>query len=1101
MNSKFTVTAASGDTAVAGTLGVTGISTFADEVKLANDNALVTHTGSTGMKITSSSGYVDVESVRFTGLSIGKDGDPNTILLADQQVTITGALDVTSDVDIGSGKFVVTASDGSLAIATDKFKVDGSNGNTVSKGTLIVEGDIKFGPGTGRTFTVAASSGNTAIAGTLSAESDFKVGADNAETFTVAASSGNTAVSGTLSAGATTVTGTLGVSSDMTVNTNKFVVTASDGSLNINSGKLTVAGASGNTAIAGTLGVTEAATLSSTLAVTGISTFADEVKLANDNALVTHTGSTGMKITSSSGYVDVESVRFTGLSIGKDGDPNTILLANQQVTITGALDVTSDVDIGSGKFVVTASDGSLAIATDKFNVAGASGDTLIAGTLGVTGATTLSSTLAVSNDMTVNTDKFKVTADDGSLAIATNKFNVAGASGNTLIAGTLGVAGATTLSSTVDVTDDFNVNSKFTVTAASGDTAVAGTLGVTGISTFADEVKLANDNALVTHTGSTGMKITSSSGYVDVESVRFTGLSIGKDGDPNTILLANQQVTITGALDVTSDVDIGSGKFVVTASDGSLAIATDKFKVAGASGDTLIAGTLGVTGATTLSSTLGVVGDFDIGPVGGRTFEVTADDGSLAIASNKFNVAGASGNTLIAGTLGVTGATTLSSTLAVSSDMTVNTNKFKVTAVDGSLAIATDKFNVAGASGNTLIAGTLGVAGATTLSSTVDVTDDFNVNSKFTVTAASGDTAVAGTLGVTGISTFADEVKLANDNALVTHTGSTGMKITSSSGYVDVESVRFTGLSIGKDGDPNTILLADQQVTITGALDVTSDVDIGSGKFVVTASDGSLAIATDKFKVDGSNGNTVSKGTLIVEGDIKFGPGTGRTFTVAASSGNTAIAGTLSAESDFKVGADNAETFTVAASSGNTAVSGTLSAGATTVTGTLGVSSDMTVNTNKFVVTASDGSLNINSGKLTVAGASGNTAIAGTLGVTEAATLSSTLAVTGISTFADEVKLANDNALVTHTGSTGMKITSSSGYVDVESVRFTGLSIGKDGDPNTILLANQQVTITGALDVTSDVDIGSGKFVVTASDGSLAIATDKFNVAGAAATH
>ena len=240
---------------------------------------------------------------------------------------------------------------------------------------------------------------------------------------------------------------------------------------------------------------------------------------------------------------------------------------------------------------------------------------------------------------------------------------MAGASGNTLIAGTLGVAGATTLSSTVDVTDDFNVNSKFTVTAASGDTAVAGTLGVTGISTFADEVKLANDNALVTHTGSTGMKITSSSGYVDVESVRFTGLSIGKDGDPNTILLADQQVTITGALDVTSDVDIGSGKFVVTASDGSLAIATDKFKVAGASGDTLIAGTLGVTGATTMSSTLGVVGDFDIGPVGGRTFEVTADDGSLAIASNKFNVAGASGNTLIAGTLGVTGATTLSTRL------------------------------------------------------------------------------------------------------------------------------------------------------------------------------------------------------------------------------------------------------------------------------------------------------------------------------------------------------------------------------------------------------------------------------------------------------
>ena len=35
--------------------------------------------------------------------------------------------------------------------------------------------------------------------------------------------------------------------------------------------------------------------MSSTLAVTGISTLADQLKLANDNALVTHTGSTGMK--------------------------------------------------------------------------------------------------------------------------------------------------------------------------------------------------------------------------------------------------------------------------------------------------------------------------------------------------------------------------------------------------------------------------------------------------------------------------------------------------------------------------------------------------------------------------------------------------------------------------------------------------------------------------------------------------------------------------------------------------------------------------------------------------------------------------------------
>ena len=105
-------------------------------------------------------------------------------------------------------------------------------------------------------------------------------------------------------------------------------------------------------------------------------------------------------------------------------------------------------------------------------MAGASGNTLIAGTLGVAEATTLSDTLAVSGDVTVNTDKFKVTADDGSLAIATDKFTVAGASGDTLIAGTLGVAGATTMSSTLGVVGDFDVGAAnartFEVTAVDG---------------------------------------------------------------------------------------------------------------------------------------------------------------------------------------------------------------------------------------------------------------------------------------------------------------------------------------------------------------------------------------------------------------------------------------------------------------------------------------------------------------------------------------------------------------------------------------------------------------------------------------------------------
>ena len=169
-------------------------------------------------------------------------------------------------------------------------------------------------------------------------------------------------------------------------------------------------------------------------------------------------------------------------------------------TLSSTLDVAGDVDVNSGKFAVTASDGSLAISSNKFTVAGNTGNTVVAGTLDaggttlsslssleqarrcrfrtldVTGATTLSSTLNhgtlwgaatlsstldVAGDVDVNSGKFAVTASDGSLAISSNKFTVAGNTGNTVVAGTLDAGGTTlsslssgaaTLSSTLDVT-------------------------------------------------------------------------------------------------------------------------------------------------------------------------------------------------------------------------------------------------------------------------------------------------------------------------------------------------------------------------------------------------------------------------------------------------------------------------------------------------------------------------------------------------------------------------------------------------------------------------------------------------------------------------
>ena len=426
-----------------------------------------------------------------------------------------------------------------------------------------------------------------------------------------------------------------------------------------------------------------------------------------------------------------------------------------------------DVDVNSGKFAVTASDGSLAISSNKFTVAGDTGNTVVAGTLNATGAATLSSTLDVAGDVDVNSGKFAVTASDGSLAISSNKFTVAGDTGNTVVAGTLNATGAATLSSTLDVAGDVDVNGgKFAVTASDGSLAIS-----------SNKFTVAGD------TGNT----------VVAGTLNATGAA-----------------TLSSTLDVAGDVDVNSGKFAVTASDGSLAISSNKFTVAGDTGNTVVAGTLNATGAATLSSTLDVAGDVD---VNSGKFAVTASDGSLAISSNKFTVAGDTGNTVVAGTLSA-GAATLSSTLDVAGDVDVNSGKFAVTASDGSLAISSNKFTVAGDTGNTVVAGTLNATGAATLSSTLDVAGDVDVNSgKFAVTASDGSLAISSnkftvagdtgkhglsihirhavahriqpeevrtgddhcTLSVSGAVTLLDDLEMSKQSVALTHSGSTGV--------------------------------------------------------------------------------------------------------------------------------------------------------------------------------------------------------------------------------------------------------------------------------------------------------------------------------------
>ena len=804
--------------------------------------------------------------------------------------------------------------------------------------------------------------------------------------------------------------------------------------------------------------LTSAASVGNVAVAGGISA-SDDVTLSKQSAALTHSGSTGgglsitstngyVEISSTASYVDVESVRVTGAQMGVSGDTDIITLSSASgvgnVAIAGELNVSLDVDVGSSAFVVTASDGSLAISSNKFTVAGDTGNTVVAGTLNATGAATLSSTLDVAGDVDVNSGKFAVTASDGSLAISSNKFTVAGDTGNTVVAGTLDATGGDyveqpELGSCGRVAGDLS-SSRWLATRAA--TVVASTLNVTGAA------------------------------------------------------------TLSSTLDVAGDVDVNSGKFAVTALDGSLAISSNKFTVAGDTGNTVVAGTLDATLGWT---TLDVAGDVD---VNSGKFATAVEHAGISTGEQ---VHGERRNT-VSGTLNVTGAATLSSTLDVAGDVDVNSGKFAVTASDGSLAISSNKFTVAGDTGNTVVSGHLAVGGPTGDSAKeVYVTGDIEATGTL---AIGGDATFAGAVTVTGLFTALGDYRI-GDSA-----PSDSLTVNAASNYTGTTTMSNTLDVIGAATLESTLSVGGA-TTLSSTLGVVSDVRIGAvgaRKLVVSGSDGSLAIQTNKFTVAGNTGNTVVAGTLDAGG----------TTLSSLSSGAATLSSTLDV-------------------TGATTLSSTLNVtGAATLSSTLDVAGDVDVNSGKFAVTASDGSLAISSNKFTVAGDTGNTVVAGTLDaggttlsslssgaatlsstldVTGATTLSSTLNVTGAATLSSTLDVAGDvdvnsgkfavtasdgslaisSNKFTVAGNTGNTVVA--GTLDAGGTTLSSLSSGAATLSSTLdvtgattlsstLNVTGAATLSSTLDVAGDVDVNSGKFAVTASDGSLAISSNKFTVAG-----
>ena len=217
----------------------------------------------------------------------------------------------------------------------------------------------------------------------------------------------------------------------------------------------------------------------------------------------------------------------------------------------------------------------------------------------------------------------------------------------------------------------------------------------------------------------------------------------------------------------------------------------------------------------------------------------TIDDGAVTSAKLDTNID-------IAGTLDVTSNSVFDANVNIKGD-----NKtFTIEKADG-----TDKFTVASQTGNTTVAGTLGVTGATTLTGALAANAGITVDTdKFTVADTTGNTVIDGTLNAkvevtidTGIVPDVDEgayIGTAPKPFSEAHIGEIRIADSTNDGEIDTVSGNLT---LDSAGGTTTI---DDNCDVTGKLNVTAGpLCLGDGS-ELTISSGSITVTTSFHQVD-----------------------------------------------------------------------------------------------------------------------------------------------------------------------------------------------------------------------------------------------------------
>ena len=305
------------------------------------------------------------------------------------------------------------------------------------------------------------------------------------------------------------------------------------------------------------------------------------------------------------------------------------------------------------------------------------------------------------------------------------------------------------------------------------------------------------------------------------------------------LLKTTDNATLTSTLKSLSDGGGNDSALQVSTtavnSIGDFSVATNKLTVASASGNTAVAGTLNVTGAATLSSTLNVTGATTVGSLS-TSGNISTSAGNISASAGTISSYGAisqtqsgqnnslAGNLSVGGNLNVTGVTTFTGNLQIPGNL----------GVTGDFAVNTNKFTVAASSGDTVVAGTLGVTGLSTLGT-------LSVTGASTLASASitGAATVGTTLGVTGNTTLSADLAV---NGNTTIGNASGDSLTVTAGAVTINNLPSKTTPV----DADTVLLRDSAAS--NALKTASVSTLGVVKFVYS----------EGFSKAGGGGQTIA---------------------------------------------------------------------------------------------------------------------------------------------------------------------------------------------------------------------------------------------------